>query len=110
MVAAETTLLSLMTVAVIGIFLPVPVAFDIVVVAVLITAGAPMAYSMTLLFTLGIFSIYPFGIIWTSISRRVAITLTIVLVILGMAAGLVAQEFHRAELDEMFEYLEQQNQ
>ena len=109
MVAAETTLLSLMTVAVIGIFLPVPVAFDIVVVAVLITAGAPMAYSMTLLFTLGIFSIYPFGIIWTSISRRVAITLTIVLVILGMAAGLVAQEFHRAELDEMFEYLEQQN-
>ena len=110
MVATETTLLSLLTVAVIGIFLPVPVAFDIVVVAVLITAGAPMAYSMTLLFTLGIFSIYPFGIIWTSISRRVAITLTIVLVILGMAAGLIAQEFHRAELDEMFEYLEQQAQ
>ena len=110
MVATETTLLSLMTVALIGIFLPVPVAFDIVVVAVLITAGAPTAYSMTLLFTLGIFSIYPFGIIWTSISRRVAITLTIVLVILGMAAGLVAQEFHQAELDEMFEYLEQQNE
>ena len=110
MVATETTLLSLMTVALIGIFLPVPVAFDIVVVAVLITAGAPMAYSMTLLFTLGIFSIYPFGIIWTSISRRVAITLTIVLLILGVVAGLVAQEFHRAELDEMFEYLEQQAQ
>lgn len=110
MVATETTLLSLMTVALIGIFLPVPVAFDIVVVAVLITAGAPMAYSMTLLFTLGIFSIYPFGIIWTSISRRVAITLTIVLVILGVVAGLVAQEFHRAELDEMFEYLEQQSE
>jgi len=110
MVATETTLLSLMTVALIGIFLPVPVAFDIVVVAVLITAGAPMAYSMTLLFTLGIFSIYPFGIIWTSISRRVAITLTIVLVILGVVAGLIAQEFHRAELNEMFEYLEQQNQ
>jgi len=110
MVSAEPSLLSLMTVALIGIFLPVPVAFDIVVVAVLITAGAPMAYSMTLLFTLGIFSIYPFGIIWTSISRRVAITLTIVLVILGMAAGLVAQEIHRAELNEMFKYLEQQNQ
>ena len=91
LVNMEMSLLLLIGVAVVGIFLPVPVAFDVVVVAVLITAGAPMAYSMTLLFTLGIFSIYPFFIVWTSISRRVAIVLTLVLIALGVCAGLIAR-------------------
>ena len=107
LVNMEMSLLLLIGVAVVGIFLPVPVAFDVVVVAVLITAGAPMAYSMTLLFTLGIFSIYPFFIVWTSISRRVAIVLTLVLIVLGVCAGLIAEAFHQAELQEMMRYLEQ---
>ena len=70
LVDLEPTVASLVLVALVGIFLPVPVAFDIVVVAVLISTGVPMIYSMTLLFTLGIFSIYPFMIVWRSISRK----------------------------------------
>ena len=81
-------------------------AFDIVVVAVLISTGVPMVYSMTLLFTLGIFSIYPFMIVWRSISR-VAIVLTLVLTALGLAGGLIADRIHQAELAEMMQYLEQ---
>ena len=92
-----------------AIFLPVPVAFDLVLVAVLISAGAPMIYSMTLLFTLGIFSVYPFFIVWTTISRRVAVTLTAVLVVIGVAGGILAEEIHQAELRDMLEFLEQES-
>lgn len=104
----EPGVLSVALVALIGIFLPVPVAFDLVVVAVLIAAGAPMVYSATLLFTLGVFSIYPFFIVWNSISRRVAITLTVVLVVLGIAGGLLADAIYQAELRDMMEFLEEQ--
>ena len=107
LVDLEPTVASLVLVALVGIFLPVPVAFDIVVVAVLISTGVPIVYSMTLLFTLGIFSIYPFMIVWRSISPRVAIVLTLVLTALGLAGGLIADRIHQAELAEMMQYLEQ---
>ena len=107
LVDLEPTIASLILVALVGIFLPVPVAFDIVVVAVLISTGVPMIYSMTLLFTLGIFSIYPFMIVWRSISGRVAVVLALVLVAMGMAGGIIADHIHQAELEEMMQYLEQ---
>ncbi|RMD65044.1 MAG: hypothetical protein D6826_00995, partial [Alphaproteobacteria bacterium] len=74
-------------IAVIGTFLPVPIAFDVIVVAVLLAAGMPVKYAMVLLFTLGIFSIYSFQIIWKYISKRVAVALYTVIVVLGMGAG-----------------------
>ena len=104
----DPTILSVAAVALVGIFLPVPVAFDLVLVAVLIAAGAPMIYSMTLLFTLGIFSIYPFFIVWNTISRRVAVVLAAVLVIIGVAGGVLAENIHQAELRDMLEFLEQE--
>ena len=107
LVDLEPTVASLVLVALVGIFLPVPVAFDIVVVAVLISTGVPMIYSMTLLFTLGIFSIYPFMILWRSISARVAIVLTSVLIAMGIAGGVIADRIHHAELEQMMQYLEQ---
>ena len=106
LVDLEPTVASLVLVALVGIFLPVPVAFDIVVVAVLISTGVPMIYSMTLLFTLGIFSIYPFMIVWRSISAKVAIVLTLVLIAMGIAGGVVADRIHQAELKQMMQYLE----
>ena len=105
----EPGLVSVAVVALIGVFLPVPVAFDVVLVAVLVSAGAPMVYSMTLLFTLGIFSIYPFFIIWNSISRRVALVLSLVLIVLGLLGGFVAENIHQAELRDMLQYLEQES-
>jgi hypothetical protein len=62
---------------------------------------------MTLLFTLGIFSIYPFMIVWRSISAKVAVLLTLVLVVMGIAAGVIADRIHQAELEQMMRYLEQ---
>lgn len=101
------SILLVIVVAVVGIFLPVPVAFDLILVAVLISAGAPMIYSMTLLFTLGIFSVYPFFIIWNTISPRVAVILTVVLLVIGIAGGIIAEAIHQAEINDMLEFLEQ---
>jgi len=105
----EPSIFSVTMVALVGIFLPVPVAFDVVLVAVLISAGAPMIYSMTLLFTLGIFSVYPFCIVWNTISGRVAVVLTVVLIVIGVVGGFVADEIHQAELRDMLQYLEREN-
>lgn len=104
----EPGVLSLFLVALVGIFLPVPIAFDIVVVAVLVAAGAPMIYSMILLFTLGIFSVYPFFIVWNTISPRVAIVSTIVLMSLGIVGGIIADNIHQAEIRDMLQFLEEQ--
>jgi uncharacterized membrane protein YraQ (UPF0718 family) len=105
----EPSILSVTMVALVGIFLPVPVAFDVVLVAVLISAGAPAIYSMTLLFTLGIFSVYPFFIVWDTISVRVAVILTAVLVVIGVIGGVVADGIYQAELQDMLQYLEQEH-
>jgi uncharacterized membrane protein YraQ (UPF0718 family) len=105
----EPGILSVAVVALVGIFLPVPVAFDIVLVAVLVSAGAPMIYSMTLLFTLGVFSIYPFFIVSKTISMRVAVVLTAVLVVIGVIGGIIADQIHQAEIRDMLEYLQQAN-
>ena len=104
----EPGIFSLFLVALVGIFLPVPIAFDIVLVAVLVSAGAPMIYSMTFLFTLGIFSVYPFFIVWNTISRRVALVLTAVLMCLGMVGGIIADNIHQAELRDMLQFLDEQ--
>ena len=60
--------LSAVLVAAVGLFLPVPMAFDVVLSAVLLGAGLPIFYVMTLLFVLGIFSCYSAFIVATTIS------------------------------------------
>jgi len=105
----EPGIFSLLLVALVGIFLPVPIAFDIVLVAVLVSAGAPMIYSMILLFTMGIFSVYPFFIVWNTISRRVAVILTLVLMSLGIVGGIIAENVHQAELRDMLQFLDEES-
>jgi hypothetical protein len=64
---------------------------------------------MTLLFTLGVFSIYPFFIVWRTISPRVAVVVTVVLVVMGIAGGYIAEGIYQAELQDMMEFLEQES-
>ena len=64
LVTLPNTLLMAIAVAIIGVFLPVPIAFDVVIVSLLIASGVPVLFSMTLLFVLGVFSVYPFMILW----------------------------------------------
>ena len=82
-------------VAVFGTLLPIPIAFDVVVCAVLWNAGVPMYVVATLLVTLGIYSVYPWSLIGTTLSWRVATLAGIAVVVLGIAAGATAGLVYR---------------
>jgi uncharacterized membrane protein YraQ (UPF0718 family) len=79
--------------ALIGVFMPVPITFDVIVVSVLMASGMPVMYAMVLLFTLGIFSVYSYMIVAQAISRKVGITLWVVIAGLGVVTGLIAREY-----------------
>ncbi len=89
----QTILLAMAGLALFGILLPVPMTFDVIVTAVLWQAGLPVHYVMVLLFTLGIFSIFPFFIVWRSIGLRTATILLVGLAGLGMVAGVIGHQY-----------------
>jgi uncharacterized membrane protein YraQ (UPF0718 family) len=91
-------MLAALLLAITGLFLPVPVAFDVILSAVLLAAGLPVLHVMILLFVLGIFSCYSAFIVATTISRRVALVTSAVLVVMGLFAGMTADAFHRSAL------------
>jgi len=79
--------------AMIGVFMPVPITFDVIIVSVLMATGMPVMYAMTLLFTLGIYSVYSYMIVAQTISRKVGLTIWVVIAIVGAATGLIAREY-----------------
>ncbi|MEM7386659.1 MAG: CRTAC1 family protein, partial [Verrucomicrobiota bacterium] len=83
--------------ALFGLFLPVPMAFDVIITSVLLTAGLPSRYAAVLLFTLGIFSIYPFSIIWRSYSPRMAWGIAFTLITFGTASAGIAHVWQKQE-------------
>jgi len=85
------TLITVLLVATLGTFLPVPMAFDVIIVAILINSSLPILYTMTLLFTLGIFSIYSFMIVYKSISKKLAVSMYASIVLLGAMSGGIMQ-------------------
>jgi uncharacterized membrane protein YraQ (UPF0718 family) len=80
----------LVLVAVFGTLLPVPIAFDVVVCAVLWNAGVPTYVVATLLVTLALYSVYPWSLIGTTLSWRVAAVAGAAVAILGIVAGGIA--------------------
>ena len=89
----KRTALAMTGVALLGVFLPVPMSFDVIVTAILWQAGLPIKYAMILLFTLGIFSVFPFMIIWRAIGPRIASGLFIGLAALGVVAGALGNQY-----------------
>lgn len=92
-------------IACVGLFLPVPIAFDVAIVTALLAGGVPPLYAMILLYTLGIFSIYSFFIVWTGISRKVAVVLSGVLVVMGILSGVAVElylKWDEANQQELF--------
>lgn len=86
--------LAMIALACVGIFLPVPIAFDVVVAAILSGAGLPLGYVMALLFTLGVFSVYSFFIVGRFMSWRLAAALALSLAAFGALGGAGAQYYH----------------
>ena len=80
--------------AVAGTFFPVPIGFDVVLSGALLNGGASHGFVMTLVFTLGSFSIYSFFVVVTSVGWRAGLLLGATVMVLGFFAGLGADAWH----------------
>jgi uncharacterized membrane protein YraQ (UPF0718 family) len=92
-------------VSLLGVFLPVPIGFDVVVAGTLLNAGLPIGMVMALLFSLGIFSVYSFIIIGSTITWRTAVMITAAVVVISVGAGLGAEYYQSLQIDQAMEYL-----
>jgi len=101
------TLLSMSVVALVGLFLPVPIAFDIIVCAVLLATGMPVKYVMVLLFTLGIFSVYSYFIVSQSVSKKAASILFVTLAGMGVLAGIIAHQYEKIDVKQKADFFVQ---
>lgn len=81
-------ILSLIGIALLGTFLPVPIAFDVIFSAVLLASGIDPAFVMIFLFTLGSFSIYPFSMLWKTFAARLPVILFLLTAGIGILLGL----------------------
>ena len=96
---------ALFGVSLLGVFLPVPIGFDVVVAGTLLNAGLPIGMVMVLLFSLGIFSVYSFIIIGSTITWRTAGMITAAVVIISVIAGLGAEYYQSIQIERTLEYL-----
>lgn len=84
----------LLLVAIVGTFLPVPIAFDVILAGAMLSSGLAHGYVFALLFTLGSFSVYSHLIVAGTISMRAANLLTACIVALGVLGGVAANAYH----------------
>ncbi|MCB0420181.1 MAG: VCBS repeat-containing protein [Bdellovibrionales bacterium] len=84
----STTIFTYLTVAAIGTFLPVPIAFDVVFAFIMLRTGLSSGLTMTLIFTLGIYSIFPFFIVWKYMSKKVAFAMGLTVLAFGFFVGI----------------------
>ena len=86
----NVTFFGIIAVALVGTFLPVPMAFDVVIAYIAWNKGVPLPYVVALLCTLGIYSVYSFSVIAKTISWKVATWVYGAVAALGTLAGLLA--------------------
>lgn len=88
---------TMIVLALVGVFLPVPMAFDVVMVVMLMGLGIPTPFAMVLLLTLGSYSVYSYLIVAKAFSQMAAIIVTAAVVCFALAAGLLAPKLQLAD-------------
>lgn len=86
---SEPTPLKLALVSVISVFMPVPIALDVMFAAQLRQQGVASGYVMLFAMTLGTYSIVPSIYLWRDVSKRLAVILLVSFVALGWVLGLL---------------------
>jgi len=86
---AHPTPLRMAIASVVSVFLPVPIALDVMFAAQLQAHAIAPGYVMLFLMTLGTFSIIPTIYLWREVSKRLAVGLFLFFVVLGFVSGLV---------------------
>lgn len=87
----QVSFVGIVLVALVGAFLPVPMAFDVAIAYVLMTQGAPLPYVAVILCTLGIISVFSLSVIGKTISWRIAGAAFATVTALGIVVGLVTR-------------------
>jgi hypothetical protein len=88
---APVTIGGIVLVALVGAFLPVPMAFDVAIAYIAMTKGVPLPYVVTILCTLGIVSVFSLSVIGKTISWRVAGAAYATVAILGTVVGVLTR-------------------
>jgi uncharacterized membrane protein YraQ (UPF0718 family) len=88
---AQATIGGILLVALVGAFLPVPMAFDVAIAYIAMTKGVPLPYVVTILCTLGIVSVFSLSVVGKTISWKVAAATYATVAALGTVAGLVTR-------------------
>ena len=88
---ANVTIGGILLVALVGAFLPVPMAFDVAIAYIAMTKGVPLPYVVTILCTLGIISVFSLAVVGKTISWKVAAGAYASVVALGTLAGILTK-------------------
>lgn len=86
---AEATPLRLGLVSLISVFMPVPIALDVMFAAQLQQQGIPSGYVMLFAMTLGTYSIIPSIYLWREVSKQLAVILFVFFLAVGWITGLM---------------------
>jgi uncharacterized membrane protein YraQ (UPF0718 family) len=86
-IPTHVSVVGIILVALAGAFLPVPMAFDVAAAFILMSRGVPLPYVVTLLCTLGAFSVYPMLIVGRSMSWKTSARVFAAVMGLGILAG-----------------------
>lgn len=98
----------LIAAAAVGTIAPVPIGFDAVFSIALLSGGMSPGYVMTLLFTLGTYSIYSFLIVGSTISWRAAWLVAGAVAVLGVIGGVGVQSYIEWEREKAIERVREQ--
>jgi uncharacterized membrane protein YraQ (UPF0718 family) len=90
---APVSIAGILLLAIVGAFLPVPMAFDVVIAYIAMTHGVPLPYVAVILCTLGIYSVYSATVVGKTISWRVAGAAFGAVAAIGVIAGLATRIF-----------------
>jgi uncharacterized membrane protein YraQ (UPF0718 family) len=86
---SEVTPMRLGLVSLISVFMPVPIALDVMFAGQLQQQGVPAGYVMMFAMTLGTYSIIPTIYLWREVSKQLAVSLFVFFWLLGLVLGLV---------------------
>lgn len=90
----------------IGVFLPVPIGFDVVMAGALLASGLEHGYVMALLFTLGTFSVYSFMIVVQALGARAGWMLAASVALCGAVTGFGVHQYHQWQSDNALRMLQ----
>ncbi|MEO1925578.1 MAG: FG-GAP-like repeat-containing protein [Gammaproteobacteria bacterium] len=89
--SVNASILSFVVCALVAMILPVPIAFDIIIVMALLANGADKGLATIILFGLGIYSIYPAFLIARYISIRLSLAIAVTVIIISCGLGFASQ-------------------